>query len=183
LSTYPNIKLVYGTIEDSNVIEAEAARADVVLHFASSDHVGAAQAIRRGLEMGKGGIWVHTSGTNILLDPSEKKDLEREKKIFDDWDGVSECLSLPGEKLLRSTLTNFCENKRLNILPETYEHGPVDKIVRSSFSSKVKIAIICPPTIWGRGRVTGNTSSHQIYELTSINACPRSRRENPISIS
>jgi hypothetical protein len=41
-------------------------------------------------------------------------------------------------------------------------------IVRTSFSSKIKIAIICPPTIWGVGRGTGNTRSHQIYNLASL---------------
>lgn len=51
---------------------------------------------------------------------------------------------------------------------EVNSHGPVDVIVRTSYSSKIKIAIICPPTIWGVGRGTGNTRSHQIYNLVSL---------------
>lgn len=47
-------------------------------------------------------------------------------------------------------------------------HGPVDKVVREMASSKVKFAIICPPTIWGVGRGTGNTRSIQIYNLASL---------------
>lgn len=81
------------------MIEAEAAKADVVLHFASCDHVGAALAIKRGLKKGKGGIWIHTSGTDILLPPGEKGGLEGEQKVYDDWDGVSDCLALPGMNL------------------------------------------------------------------------------------
>lgn len=98
-SAYPGIKIVYGTLDDSDVLEAEAAKADIILHFGSSDHVGAAQAIRRGLEKGKGGIWIHTSGIDILLPPGPRGGLKGENKVFDDWEGVGECLSLPGKEL------------------------------------------------------------------------------------
>lgn len=44
----------------------------------------------------------------------------------------------------------------------------MDKIVLSSISPKIKTAIICPPTIWGLGRGTGNRRSIQIYNLCAI---------------
>lgn len=53
-----------------------------------------------------------------------------------------------------------------------HSHGPVEKVLRDLASPKVKVAIICPPTIWGVGRGTGNTRSHQIYNL----ACAILRR-------
>jgi hypothetical protein len=56
-------------------------------------------------------------------------------------------------------------------MAEANSHGPVDKIVRTTFSSKIKTAIICPPTIWGVSRGTGSTRSHQIYNLASIILC------------
>lgn len=90
---------MYGTLDDVDVIEFEAVKADIVLHFASCDHLGAAEAIKTGLEKGKGGIWIHTSGTDILLPPGEKGGLEGEEKVYNDWDGVTECLALPGKKL------------------------------------------------------------------------------------
>lgn len=65
-----------------------------MLHFASSDHVGAAEAISRGLKNGRGGFWIHTSGTDILL--LQKSEEHTGVKIFDDWDGVKECMSRPG---------------------------------------------------------------------------------------
>ncbi|KAH7356401.1 hypothetical protein BKA65DRAFT_579281 [Rhexocercosporidium sp. MPI-PUGE-AT-0058] len=33
---------------------------------------------------------------------------------------------------------------------------------------KVKTAIICPPTIWGKGRGSRSTRSHQIYEIARL---------------
>ena len=65
-----------------------------MLHFASSDHVGAAEAISRGLKNGRGGYWIHTSGTDILLLQESEK--HSGLKTFDDWDGVKECMSRPG---------------------------------------------------------------------------------------
>lgn len=35
---YPKIRLVYGTLEDSDVLEAESARADIVIRRFSLDH-------------------------------------------------------------------------------------------------------------------------------------------------
>lgn len=89
-------RLVYATLDDAKVLENEAAKATVVLHFASSDHVGAAEAISRGLKK-SGGYWIHTSGTDILLlQPSEG---HKDVKPCDDWDAVKQCTSRP------STLT------------------------------------------------------------------------------
>ena len=102
--------LVYGTLDDAAVLEEEAAKADVVLHFASADHVAGAEAIARGLkkreEGGKRGCWVHTSGTDVLLlQPGEE---ERLKK-FDDWEGVGELVRRPGEAVI-STHSDVCDS-------------------------------------------------------------------------
>lgn len=130
--------------------------------------MGAALAIRRGLERGKGGVWIHTSGTDILLPPGPKGGLKGEKKLYDDWDGIGECLSLPGKKLNLCLCLQFQSRRMTDSLLEAHSHGPMDKVVRTSFSPKIKTAIICPPTIWGAGRGTGNTRSHEIYNLTSL---------------
>lgn len=73
-----------------------------MLHWASSDHVGAANAIKTGLERGNGGYWIHTSGTDILLGPSllqgNKETAEiGEVKVYDDWDNIKEIITLPGK--------------------------------------------------------------------------------------
>ncbi|KFY89486.1 hypothetical protein V498_06434, partial [Pseudogymnoascus sp. VKM F-4517 (FW-2822)] len=100
-SAYPNIKVVYGTLDDDQILEEEASKADIVLHWASCDHVGAANAIKKGLESGNGGYWIHTSGTDILLNPEllkGKKDTAEagEIKVYDDWDNIKEMTTLPG---------------------------------------------------------------------------------------
>lgn len=102
-SAYPNIKVVYGTLDDGQILEEEASKADIVLHWASSDHVGAASAIKRGLERGVGGYWIHISGTDILLNPEilaghkDKLENGNQVKIYDDWENVAEVMSFPGK--------------------------------------------------------------------------------------
>lgn len=92
-ATYSDVRIVYGTLDDAKVLENEAAKAEIVLHFASSDHVGAAEAISRGLKK-SGGYWIHTSGTDILLlQPSEGHE---DVKTFDDWDRIEQCTNRPG---------------------------------------------------------------------------------------
>jgi hypothetical protein len=107
-AAYPSIKLVFGTLEDTSILEDEAAKAEIVLHWASSDHIGAAAAIKNGLESGRGGYWIHTSGTDILLHPKlleGRREIEDDVsttgvKLYDDWDGIKEVVSIPGEHLL-----------------------------------------------------------------------------------
>lgn len=80
-------------MDDTELLETEAAKADIVLHFASSDHVGAAEAIAKGLKRGSGGHWIHTSGTDILL--LQEGEEHTGPKIINDWDGVEECINRP----------------------------------------------------------------------------------------
>jgi hypothetical protein len=63
---------VLGGLDDSKILEEEAAKADVVVHTAdASDHEGAAQALTKGLASGhskeKPGFYLHTGGAGILL--------------------------------------------------------------------------------------------------------------------
>lgn len=67
-------------------------------------------------------------------------------KVYDDLEGVSEVTSLPDDA----------------------PHRVVDKIVLKAgteHAGRVKTAIVCPPTIYGRGRGPGNKRSHQVPEL------------------
>ena len=100
---YADVTLVYGTLDDATMLEEEAEKAEVVLHFASSDHVDGAEAIARGLkkreENGKGAHWIHTSGTDILLLQSGEELPKEGVKGFDDWDGIGELTDRPGNAL------------------------------------------------------------------------------------
>ncbi|TVY33380.1 Uncharacterized protein LSUB1_G007852, partial [Lachnellula subtilissima] len=150
-SVYPNIRLVYGTLDDVELLEKESASADIVLHTAdSSDHTVAAKAIAKGLESGhtkeKPGFWLHVSGTGILT----WKDLET---------------STFGEPPSQPPYDDLDDVASLTSLPDTAFHRDIDKLVLSSASASVKTAIVCPPTIYGPGRGTENQRSRQVYNL------------------
>lgn len=72
--------------------------------------MGAATAIKQGMERGNGGYWVHTSGTDILLNPKifrgEKDKVEdvSKVKVYDDWDNVNEVISFPGKNTLQFSI-------------------------------------------------------------------------------
>lgn len=120
-----------------------------MVDFAHADHVVAAKALTDGLAARtEPGYLIHTSGTGILLfaDVEHRIYGEASPKIYDDWEGIDEVTSLPDHA----------------------PHRNVDKIVLAAGTekaSKIKTAIVCPPTIYGQGRGPGNQRGHQVYEL------------------
>ncbi|RFU81579.1 nadp-binding domain [Trichoderma arundinaceum] len=152
---YPSVKFVYGTLEDSEALEKAAAEADIVIHTAdSSDHASGALAIAKGLKQGhtaeKPGYWLHLSGTGILTwyDLVNKRGGEGplpEQKYYD-IDGI----------------------ERLQTLPDEAPHRDVDKIVQGAASDSVKILILCPPLIYGKGSGISNQQSVQLPNLIEI---------------
>ena len=136
-SQYPSIRLVYGDLDSATLLTEEAAKADIVCHWANADHEAGANALVAGLakrQDARPGFLIHTSGTEIM----EVADMERgtygvrAEKMFDGWDGMKEVTSLP----------------------DAAPHRNVDKIVLAAGTEKgarVKTAIVCPPTIYGPG--------------------------------
>jgi len=153
---YPAVRLVLGDLDNADLLNQEASKADIVLHAAdASDHEGAARAIASGLVEGhnkdRPGYWLHTGGAGILTweDAEQDKLGEHSTKEYNDWDGVAE----------------------LTALPDTAFHRNVDKVIietGSDYSEVVKTAIICPPTIYGKGRGPVSSRSRQVYELTKL---------------
>ncbi|BCR89563.1 uncharacterized protein ACHE_50761A [Aspergillus chevalieri] len=154
---YPSVRVVIGELDDSDKLTKEAAWADVVIHTAdASDHAGAANAISKGLIEGhspeRPGYWLHTGGTGILtyFDSDVRKVAgEHDDKVFNDWDKVHELVNLPAAAF----------------------HRNVDEIVLKAgteHADRVKTAIVCPPTIYGRGRGPISGRGRQVYELTSF---------------
>lgn len=131
----------------------------------SSDHVGSATAIARGLVAAhtpeRPGFWLHTGGAGILtyFDSEVKKSFgEPDAKIFNDYDGVDELVNLPAAAF----------------------HRNVDEIVLNTgaqHTDAVKTTIISPPTIYGLGRGPISGRGRQVYELTTFilkeQYCPR----------
>ncbi|RAK76355.1 NAD(P)-binding protein [Aspergillus fijiensis CBS 313.89] len=153
---YPSARVVIGDLDNSELLEKESADADIVLHTAdASDHAGAAKAIAAGLAKGhtpaKPGYWLHTGGTGILTYADTDRDVfgEASDKVYDDWDGVDELLSLPAHAF----------------------HRNVDEIVLETGAKRgevVRTALVCPPTIYGRGRGPSSRRGRQVYELARV---------------
>lgn len=101
---YPKLKLLFGELDDTARIEEEVTNHDLVLHFAlSADHVPSVTAIINGLRKRGGGVYVHTGGTDVLLNPDDAGKADgKEVHVFDDWDGIGELSSLPGKLMFPS---------------------------------------------------------------------------------
>ena len=119
--------------------------------FADADHVVAAKALLKGLAsrtIEQPGYAIHTSGTGILTfsDVQTKTYGEPSAKVYDDWDGIEEITSLPEDAF----------------------HRNVDKVIlegSKEYPAKLRTAIVCPPTIYGKGRGPDNQRSLQLYDL------------------
>jgi nucleoside-diphosphate-sugar epimerase len=117
----------------------------------SSDNVPGAKAIAKGLAAGHSaanpGYWIHLSGTSILTwydaENGRFGEAPLPEQKYDDLEGV----------------------QRLLELPDVAHHRNVDKIVQAANSDAVKIAIICPPTIYGTGSGTVSTRSMQVPDM------------------
>lgn len=151
---FPNVRLVIGDLDSSKLIEEESAKADVVIHTAdASDNEPAAKAIAAGLASGhskeKPGFWLHTGGAGILCWETMRDDNrlgEHSDREYNDWTAVQDLTGLPSDAF----------------------HKNVDDLVLRAGSDSVKTAILCPPTIYGRGRGPSHTRSRQAYELAHL---------------
>ncbi|KAI1760525.1 NAD(P)-binding protein [Hypoxylon sp. FL1150] len=149
-AAYPNVRLVYGSLDDTEVIEKEAAAADVVVHTAdSSDNMPSAKAIAKGLAAGhtaeKPGYWIHLCGTGILTwyDAAHERygQAPIPEQKYHDIDDIERIVSLPDSAI----------------------HRDVDKVVIAANDlAGVKTLIVGPPTIYGTGRGPTNTRSIQV---------------------
>lgn len=157
-SQYPKVRVVFGSNEDYDLIRAEAREADIVFDFANSaDDIGAATAISDGLSQhspDRPGYWIHTSGTGILTYVDVERDVygQIHDKVHDDWDNVSELVSLP----------DIAWHREVDKIVLALGTGPVAK------EGKVKTAIVCPPHIYGVGRGPLNKRSINIPNMAKM---------------
>ncbi|KAF2789371.1 nucleoside-diphosphate-sugar epimerase [Melanomma pulvis-pyrius CBS 109.77] len=141
---YPAIKLVYGDLDNSDLLANESSKVDIVLQLANADHIGSIQAILAGLQRSHTrdapGYFIHMSGAaslfpaSILRDPSQLGTLPADTHIYDDWDG-------------RVDLYKFTP-------PNAY-HKRADLAVTHAeqhVNGAVRCAIVSPPAIYGTGR-------------------------------
>lgn len=76
---------VFGTLNDSDTLQQAALESDVVLNIADCAHLGAAQALVKGLKAKEEkGLLIHTSGTVIVSDDSKGE--YASQQIYSDLD-------------------------------------------------------------------------------------------------
>jgi hypothetical protein len=108
----------------------------------------------------------------LLLNPKllhgAKDEEPKQVKVFDDWDKLKEVISFPGKPMpLHSPPTLHFLFMFMNS-KDSHSHLPADKVPLSITSPHIKTAIVCPPTIFGRGRGTGSQRSKQIPGLAAL---------------
>ena len=104
-SKYPNISIVKGDYDSSDILSSEAEKADIVVHNGNSDHVASLDAIIAGLlRRSTPGYLLHLSGTGIVSDWAEDKYLGKlNPKVWSDVDSLDEIRALPDSALHRTT--------------------------------------------------------------------------------
>lgn len=151
---YPSIRLVHGSLDNAELLAEESKNADIVCHLANGEHLASVQAIAQGVRQNsiskKTTAVIHLSGSDLLCfdDLNQKIFGVKSNKVYDDWEGIQDIISID----------------------ESAPHKDVDMTILNlgkDVSTFAKTAIVCPPTIYGRGRGPGNQRSIQVPELTS----------------
>lgn len=146
------VKPIRGSLQDTKVIEEQAALHDIVLNISSSDDVPSVQAIVSGLRARENmsqrrAIFIQTSGTGVLTDNSKSEyAADSNTYTFHDGDPASLEKSIPDNAL----------------------HRDVDLVIRDQLARpalekehNVSVAIMTPPTIYGQGSGPFNRTSIQ----------------------
>jgi len=129
---------VLGTLDDVDMLTREARASDGVINTASSDHVGAVQALVAGLE-GSAKPLLHTSGSSVIGDDARGN--RRSEQVFD-------------------------EDTPLIVSPTKQPRRDLDLRVLGAARLGVRSVVICPSNIYGVG--TGlNPHSVQIPFLAA----------------
>ncbi|KAJ5333911.1 hypothetical protein MYU51_018289 [Penicillium brevicompactum] len=146
LAAFPQVRVVLADLDNVDIIEEEARKANVVIHAASNKHVASVKAIAKGLEGRQDGHYIQVTGASVLAGPEVDNNSygEPSDKIVDDLDNAEE---------LRSIIRAY-KDRRV-----------VDNYILDLDSSGPKTAIIFPPIIFGAGRGPVNQRSIQIPSL------------------
>ncbi|KAI5455607.1 hypothetical protein BGZ63DRAFT_518955 [Mariannaea sp. PMI_226] len=148
---FPSVDLVYGDLDDFNLLADQVSKADITCHWASCEHEGAAKAIAEGFSRKPAhtaGFVIHLSGSDIVCSSDITAGTygeERDEIFTDDDDGL--------DKVLTPT--------------QNAPHQEVDLTIIEAGKKGGKTAIVCPSAIFGLGRGPGNTRSIQVPELAS----------------
>lgn len=145
-TTYPHITVLHGDYDAADILSAAAENADIVIHCGDSDHEPSLRALLAGLRRKKEGskYLIHLSGTGLVSDWASDDFLGRKNpKVWSD--------TRPGDL------------EELRALPDEALHRNTEKILHAAAQeesdSGVRIAIVCPPDIYGKGKGLVKTHS------------------------
>ncbi|MFM0212094.1 NAD-dependent epimerase/dehydratase family protein [Paraburkholderia sediminicola] len=128
------IEPVIGTLDDRDLLIAEAHAADAVINAASSDHEGAVKALIDGLA-GSGKPFLHTSGSSIVGDASG-----------------GEVGSEAGEARI------YHEDALPTPTADKAARVAIDQLVLNAVQQNIRSAVLCNTLIYGHGAVAGSAS-------------------------
>ncbi|KAK5045506.1 hypothetical protein LTR84_009124 [Exophiala bonariae] len=125
------VKTIHGTLANSEVITKQTIACDIVFHIATADDLPSVQAVLEGVKFraqaGQQTIYIHTSGTGLFGDAAMGQ-YKGERVYSDD------------------------KPHDIDALPDTAPHRTIDLTIiraRQELGSRVKVAIMIPPLIYG----------------------------------
>ncbi|PVH81537.1 NAD(P)-binding protein [Cadophora sp. DSE1049] len=127
LAKHPSIEIVIGDLDSKEVLIEQSKQADIVLHTADADHLGAITSLLTGLSSGKKGVYIHLSGAASIFDHSTGYG-KLSPKLWDDIEDLH-------------TITTF---------EEPVFHVKSDQLVLSLGKElNIKTALLVPPVVYG----------------------------------
>ncbi|KXN80903.1 hypothetical protein AN958_06850 [Leucoagaricus sp. SymC.cos] len=141
---YPDLEVVEGTLEADSIIQEQAAKADILINTASSDHIESIKSTLKGLEKysaahpGNPPIYIQCSGLGITSDNSHGEHVD-----IDDIPSYTDV------------------GLNLNEVPQQNQHVAQDKLVVEAGTRKknpVRTMIIFPAWIFGVGEAIQKTT-------------------------
>lgn len=134
------VETVSGTLEDHSLISENVAKADIVIHTATADHLPSVEDVLEGISRrakdGKKTIYIHTSGCSEITDKSDGK-------------------------YAGGTIYEDDKPEAIDALPDSAPHRSIDLVIlkkRKELAPHAKISIVLPPLIYGVGKASGRIS-------------------------
>ena len=125
------VKPVMGSLEDSETIQRQTAKSDIVFHTATADDISSVKAVIAGIEERASQdlhtIYIHTSGCTFLCDDS-------------------------GGEYASDMVYSDTKPEDLDARPDSSSHREIDLAIisaRKSLGTKAKLFIMLPPLIYG----------------------------------
>ncbi|KAJ5205302.1 NAD-dependent epimerase/dehydratase [Penicillium cf. griseofulvum] len=146
LAAFPKVRVVLADLDNTEIIEKESSKADIVIHTASNKHLESVKAIANGMAGRQNAYYIQVTGASVLAGPEIDSNSygEPSDQIFDDLDNAAD---------LRDMIRAY-KNRRV-----------VDNYILDLGSGGPKTAIIFPPIIFGTGKGPVNQRSVQVPSL------------------